>query len=75
MSERECTSLKTAIQQQYDEKVNVDRTLQHTLDELREVNHEKMESMSIIAEVRKNKLSYSRFYKNPASEHFLTLSY
>lgn len=49
----ERTNLKAAIQQQYDEKVNIERTLHQKLEELREVTNEKVESMKIISQVSK----------------------
>lgn len=47
----EHTNLKTAIQQQYDEKINTEHTLHQKLEELREATNEKLESVKIITQV------------------------
>lgn len=50
----ERSNLNAAIQQQYEEKLNIERTLHQKLEELREVANEKLESVKIIAQVSNN---------------------
>lgn len=51
MLEMERTNLKAAIQQHYDDKVDIEHRLRQKLDELRDSNNEKLESLKVIAQV------------------------